>query len=243
MSAPRPPAQAPRGVLFDKDGTLFDFARTWEAWARAFLRRIAQDDAHAQRLGAAIGFDTERQSFAPDSVVIAGSPEEVAVRLLPLLPDHGPHGLSRLIDILNVEAARAPQVESVPLVPFFEALRAAGLGLGVLTNDAEMPARAHLSAAGVTGLLDFIAGYDSGHGAKPGPGGLLAFAERMDLPPASCVMVGDSLHDLQAGRAAGFMTVGVLTGYAGPDVLAPFADAVLPDIGHLPAWLGVAQTG
>jgi len=35
-------------------------------------------------------------------------------------------------------------------------------------------------------------------------------------------------------------TVGVLTGPASADVLAPHADAVLPDIGHLPGWLSDA---
>ena len=50
-------------------------------------------------------------------------------------------------------------------------------------------------------------------------------------------MVGDSTHDLIAGRAAGMWTVGVLTGIAATDELAPYADAVLPDIGHLPGWL------
>jgi phosphoglycolate phosphatase len=52
------------------------------------------------------------------------------------------------------------------------------------------------------------------------------------------VMVGDSLHDLVAGRAAGMQTVGVLTGPACRAELAPCADAVLPDIGHLTEWLG-----
>ena len=50
-------------------------------------------------------------------------------------------------------------------------------------------------------------------------------------------MVGDSRHDLIAGRAAGMQTVGVLTGMAELADLAPFADVVLPDIGHLPLWL------
>jgi phosphoglycolate phosphatase len=52
-------------------------------------------------------------------------------------------------------------------------------------------------------------------------------------------MVGDSTHDLDAGRAAGMATVGVLTGLAGAADLAPHADAILPDIGALPGWLGV----
>lgn len=105
------------------------------------------------------------------------------------------------------------------------------------TNDAIAPARAHLSDAGIDGLFDFIAGSDSGHGAKPEPGQMLAFAAASGLAPYRIAMVGDSAHDLHAGRAAGMICVGVLTGMAGPDTLAPLADVVLPDIGHLPAWL------
>ena len=50
-------------------------------------------------------------------------------------------------------------------------------------------------------------------------------------------MVGDSTHDLHSGRDAGMLTVAVLTGVAREDELAPHADIVLPDIGHLPGWL------
>ena len=50
-------------------------------------------------------------------------------------------------------------------------------------------------------------------------------------------MVGDSLHDLDAGRAAGMRPVAVLTGIARAGDLAPHAEVVLPDIGALPAWL------
>ena len=85
--------------------------------------------------------------------------------------------------------------------------------------------------------LDFIAGFDSGHGAKPAPGPLLAFARAVAVDPARVVMVGDSPHDLIAGRAAGMQTIGVLTGTASRGDLAPLADLVLSDIGHIPGWL------
>ena len=49
--------------------------------------------------------------------------------------------------------------------------------------------------------------------------------------------IAGSAPDLIAGRAAGMVTVGVLTGPARADALAPHADAVLADIGHLPDWL------
>ena len=51
-------------------------------------------------------------------------------------------------------------------------------------------------------------------------------------------MVGDSLHDLVAARAAGMHAVAVLTGHADERRLTGHADVVLPDIGYLPGWLG-----
>ncbi len=226
-----------RALLFDKDGTLFDFATTWEAWARAFLLRATKGDAAlAARIGADIGYDFSASRFDKDSIVIAGTPDDIAAALA----RHLPHSTEdALLHMLNEEAAAAPQSEAVPLVPFLTQLRSHGMALGVATNDAEAPARAHLDAAGVTGFFDFIAGSDSGYGAKPGSGQMLGFCETTGIAAAQVVMVGDSLHDLHAGRAAGMRTVGVLTGLADAGTLQAHADVVLPDIGHLPRWLGL----
>ena len=224
-----------RGIIFDKDGTLFDFAATWEAWAESFLLRICGNDTErAAQAGAVIGFDLRTRSFSHNSLVIAGTAQEVATALAPYFPELP---MPDLLATLNEEAAKAPQAEAVPLIPLLTNLRARGLKLGVATNDAQVPARAHLNGAGVSGYFDFIAGFDSGHGGKPAPGQLLAFCADTGLEPGAVVMVGDSTHDLHAGRAAGMRTVAVLTGLADTATLSPLADVVLPDIGHLAAWL------
>lgn len=222
------------GLLFDKDGTLFDFRVSWGEWAKGFLASVARDAAHARQLGQAIGFDPVRLGFAPHSPVIAGTAAEIAAALLPHMPGHS---VASLTDLIDATAASAPMSQAVPLRPLLGALRARGLRLGVATNDSEAPARQHLAAHAITDCFDFIAGYDSGHGAKPGPGMCLAFARQLGLDPASVVMVGDSRHDLAAGRAAGMRTLAVLTGVARREDLAPHADMVLPDIGDIPAWL------
>jgi phosphoglycolate phosphatase len=54
-------------------------------------------------------------------------------------------------------------------------------------------------------------------------------------------MVGDSTHDLHAGRAAGMRTIAVLTGTAVTADLAPYADVVLANIGEIPAWLDAQE--
>jgi phosphoglycolate phosphatase len=224
-----------RAVLFDKDGTLFDFGATWESWAASFLRRIAQgDEARAASIGAAIGFDLPQMEFHRGSVVIAGTPGEIARALSAHVPGLSP---AEMLAVINEEAAQAPQIEVTPLVPYLTGLQQAGLRLGVATNDAEAPARAHLDAAGVTHLFDFIAGFDSGFGGKPMPGQMNAFLEAVDVPAGAAVMVGDSTHDLRAGRAAGMHCVAVLTGLASAADLAPHADVVLRDISHLPDWI------
>jgi phosphoglycolate phosphatase len=234
MTAGKDPGAMIDGVIFDKDGTLFDFGISWGAWAAAFLTGVARDADHARALGDAIGFDPATGGFRADSPVIAATAADIAAALAPHLPGQSIAGLTERID---ASAALAPMSETVPLRPLLSGLRARGLRLGVATNDTEAPARQHLAAHGITELFDFIAGYDSGHGPKPGPGMCLAFAASQGLAPARVVMVGDSRHDLLAGRAAGMRTVAVLTGVAGKGDLADLADAVLPDIGALPDWL------
>lgn len=222
-------------IVFDKDGTLFDFANTWGTFGRTMLLRLAGEDTpRAVELGRVIGFDFEQQLYSKDSVVIAGTAEEIARALLPHVSGKT---LGELLSVIDEEAAAAPQAQAVPLGPFLDSLRDAGLKLGVATNDSEHPALQHLDSVGIKDHFDFIAGYDSGHGFKPGPGQLLAFASHIGIEPERIAMVGDSLHDLQAGRAAGMTTIGVLTGLAEAETLAPMADVVLPDIGHIPAWL------
>ncbi|KPU84098.1 phosphatase [Marinosulfonomonas sp. PRT-SC04] len=224
-----------KAVLFDKDGTLFDFYATWGVWAKTLLLEESGGDAAlAAQMGAAIGYDFDSGVFAKDSMVIFDTPPDIARALLPFFEGEN---VETLTARLNAAAAKVPQVEAVPLVPFLLGLEARGIKLGVATNDGQAPARAHLEAAGIAGMFDFIAGSDSGFGCKPASGMQEAFAAHLGLQGAEIAMVGDSVHDLVAGRAAGMVTVAVLTGVADHDELAPYADVVLPDIGHLAAWL------
>ena len=225
----------PGAVLFDKDGTLFDFHATWSVWAHGVIGDLACGDAGLMaRLAGAAHYDLDGRRFRPTSPIIAGPNREAAECFASALPGHA---VEKIELHLMRRAAEAPLVPAVPLAPYLDDLRARGLRLGVVTNDTESGARAHLGSTGVLDRFDFIAGFDSGHGAKPTPGPLLAFARTVAVDPARIVMVGDSAHDLIAGRAAGMQTVGVLTGPAPRADLAPLADVVLPDIGHIPDWL------
>lgn len=222
-------------LLFDKDGTLFDFAATWNEWTEDLIRDLSQGQEQVVLdLAEVLGFDLSTSSFRPDSIAIACANAEIAAAMAPIV---GHMTVAEIEHHLATSAASANLAEAVPLVAFLDDLLARGKVLGVMTNDAEISARSQLERAGVLGHFAFIAGYDSGHGAKPDPDPLLAFCRDVGVDPSRTAMVGDSRHDLQAGSAAGMRRIGVLTGVALHDDLAPLADVVLPDIGHIPAWL------
>jgi phosphoglycolate phosphatase len=222
-------------ILFDKDGTLFDFQTSWSHWTLDLVNELGEGDARRTRdLADRIGFDIDRCAFRPDSLSIAGTLTDQAAALTTGVPQMSK---AALIQLLATRAAEAPMAPVLPLRPLMDRLRAAGYLLGVATNDAEAAARRHLAREDIEASFAFIAGFDSGHGAKPGPGMCHAFADTLGLVPDTVVMIGDSLHDLHAGRAAGMRTLGVLTGTATRAELAPHADDVIADITGLEAWL------
>jgi phosphoglycolate phosphatase len=76
---------------------------------------------------------------------------------------------------LESSAAIAPMIPTVPLVPLLGALRRDGYALGVATNATMAETRPHLDACRGRVFFDFVAGCDSGFGAKPGPGHVPGF--------------------------------------------------------------------
>jgi len=223
------------GLLFDKDGTLFDFHATWSSWALSLIDLLSEgDDKLRTALAASMDFDLELGQFRPTSPIIAGTNREAAECVARALPGRD---VEELEELLTQQAAEAPLSPPVPLVPLLDGFLAQGLALGVMTNDSEYAAVAQLRAAGIYTHFQFVAGSDSGYGAKPDPDPLWAFSNRAGLDPGRVAMVGDSTHDLIAGRAAGMQTIAVLTGAALDDELRPYADVVLPNIGHIPGWL------
>jgi len=232
-----PKAAAITAVLFDKDGTLIDFNATWRAAYEAVVLEVTGGDQDlAQRLLEAGGWDAAGQRFLAGSLCAAASTHEIAEAWAALLP--GAQDATALAAHMDKRFTRAGALEVqavTPLPDLFSMLKARGLLLGVATSDSEQGALACLRSLEALELLDFVAGYDSGHGRKPGPGMVLAFCRAMGLEPASVAVVGDNGHDMEMGRSAGAgLLVGVLSGTGLAHDLEPEAHYLLPDISHLP---------
>ena len=225
-----------RGVLFDKDGTLADYANTWPPAFRAAaadLAEVAGDPALAETLLRLAGYDADGV-LDPASVLACGTTEEL-VALWAARPEVAAiaDAAERVDRVFMAFSSRAPAVVA-DLAALLGRLRSRGLALGVATNDGAAPAQAWLAHAGIDRLFDFVAGADSGHGGKPGPGMARAFCAATGLKMAEVAVVGDAVNDLRMARAAGAgLAVGVLTGIAGRAALAPLADHVLASVADI----------
>ncbi len=70
---------------------------------------------------------------------------------------------------------------------------------------------------------------------KPSPDALTFAAKKLRVPINNCAIVGDSIVDIQAGKAAGAKTVGVLTGlFSRAELEAVRPDLILETIADLP---------
>lgn len=218
-------------ILFDKDGTLFDFHGTWSSWTLDIIDYLCRNEASKKELVAgALGYDLKNQNFLKSSLLIAGTAEQAADEIASYINDISKQEIE---NFLLSSAKNVKLMEVIPLDKFLKNLQSKGVTIGLVTNDFEAVAHLHLKAAGIHNYFDFIAGYDSGFGSKPDPDPLLAFAEQFSILPDRVAMVGDSTHDLFAAEKAGMYKIGVLTGLASYSDLAPYSDLVLDNIGKI----------
>lgn len=198
------------GVLFDKDGTILDFDATWGPATAEVLDALSNGDADCRAdLAACCGFIEESFGFEPNSPIIAGDVDDFAPAWASRLGLAYNSAFERRVNTLYRAASLRSLKAYDDVAPALEAFALLGIAIGLATNDSEENARAHLAALGIDARFSFVAGYDSGYGAKPGPGMVLAFADHVGAPPAAIAMVGDSAHDIDAATAAGAVPLGI----------------------------------
>ena len=221
-----------RAILFDKDGTLLDYWKTWVPINREVTLFAARgDQALANELLRLGGQDPDTGAIAPNTLLASAGVEEIVETFASHLGARTPaHLYDNIARIFRDGGARTSVlIDGVGETLF--ALKRRGYTLGVATNDTHAGIESSLAQFDVLRAFDFLCGCDTGHGAKPLPGMALAFATAVDMPPSAIAVVGDSTHDLEMGRRANYgMTVAVLSGTGTRDDLAPHADLILGSV-------------
>ncbi len=227
-----------QAILFDKDGTLIDFHRTWAPALSDVLGQLSRGDANIMgEMAQLCGFDLKNCRFETHSTFISASITELVQQWAPLIGRADDPALEEEVNLLFGAASCKTVCGFDSTETVLKILKATGFHLGIATNDTQANAQLHMNALEWNRHFSVIMGYDSGHGAKPGPGMVHAFADHHDVQASNIAMVGDSLHDLTCGKNANALCIGVTTGPATRAELAPMADYILDDLLELPGLL------
>jgi sugar-phosphatase len=193
-----------RALLFDMDGVLVDstpaVARVWTAWANRF---------------GLVPAEVVRQAH--------GRPSIATIR--ELLP-----GSDHLAEDQAIEKAEIADVGDIIALPgakhLLDALPADRFA--VVTSATHPLAVVRLRAAGFAISKHLITASDIHHG-KPHPEPYLRGAQRLEVPPAVCVVIEDAPAGIQSGKAAGCRVLALRTTTPDPALYAAGADWIVTD--------------
>ncbi len=211
---------AVKAVVIDLDGTLLHTAPDLAAAARRMAEELGLPPIDEATVKAYIGNGVSRLVKRVLTRDMQAEPEAALFeRALPAFERHYLEGVSR----------QSHPFHGVP--EGLVALRAAGYRLGCITNKAEKFTLPLLRDTGLSGFFDLILSGDILPKKKPDPLPLLHACEEFEITPAEMLLIGDSLNDVQAARAAGCHVFVVPYGYnRGRPVDELDVDAVVPSL-------------
>lgn len=123
------------------------------------------------------------------------------------------------------------------VVEALQAIHAMNIPMGVCTNKPEAFTRQILDGLELAAYFSYVVGGDTTSTRKPDPQPVQACLRGLVSEPASSLMIGDSVHDVHAARAAGVTVAVVPWGYRSAPVDELGADFVLHDLAGLPGMI------
>jgi len=218
----------PRMVLFDLDGTLVDSVPDLHAAVNVMQRELGNPERTDAEVRTWVGNGVERLVERALTNDLDGTPDPAELdRALPVFKrayaeSNGQH--SRLYDGV------------IEGLDFVESL---GLSVGCVTNKASAFTLPLLEQTGIRDRFEVVISGDTLPLKKPDPAPLIYSAGWFHVHPSEALMIGDSISDVKAARAAGFSIVCMSYGYNhGKDIRDFDPDAVIDSMTELAGLVG-----
>jgi HAD superfamily hydrolase (TIGR01509 family) len=216
------PFHSIRAIIFDMDGTLIDSIDTYHAILKDIMERLGMQLTSSKE----VLFECLSQGnklsdiiFPPDMENRGMIVQRFRVLAMNALKETFSRGKVELID---------------GVIHLFNELQGRGFSLAIVTSSMTEVVIPFLKARNLTSYLNCVLGRTEVPQLKPAPDPLLKCIEILNVEPRETIYVGDSAVDIQAGKAAGVWTVGVLTGTSDLNRLqAEAPDAILHSVGDL----------
>jgi phosphoglycolate phosphatase len=215
--------QRPEMVLIDVDGTLVDSVPDLAYCVDAMMRELGMPERGEAQVRQWVGNGVERLVKRALLNQLDGEPDEALyARALPVFEALYRENTSK----------RSCLYDGVGEALDF--LKSTGVRIGCVTNKASQFTLPLLKDLGVHDFFEVIICGDMLERKKPDPMPLLHAAEQLETRPSASLMIGDSMSDVMAARAAGFQIVCMSYGYNhGEDIRDYNPDAVIDSMAEI----------
>lgn len=218
-------------VLIDVDGTLVDSVPDLAYCVDEMMQRLGMPQRGEASVRNWVGNGVERLVRRALTGSLDGEPEqELFDRAYPVF-------LDLYADNTSKRSLLYPGV-----LEGIDYLKASGYELGCVTNKAAQFTEPLLRDLGIYDEFRIVVSGDTLPQKKPDPAPLLHAAAFFGVDPEDALMLGDSVSDVKAARAAGFQIICMSYGYNhGQDIREARPDAVIDSMAELPELLGPAK--
>jgi HAD superfamily hydrolase (TIGR01509 family) len=178
-------------LLFDWDGTVVDSAE---------LGLVAYQKSFAE-LGVPFDHEVYRAVYSPNWLTVyegLGLPKEQWQRADELWTHHYDQQSAKLIEGANETIAE---------------LRQKGYRMGVVSSGNDCRVNREIEELGLAGFFEVVICHEQIRNRKPHPEGIEIALEKLGVAPSQTGYVGDSPEDIEMGKRASVLTVGVRSSY------------------------------
>ncbi len=220
------PFHSIRAIIFDMDGTLIDSIDAYHAILKDVMVHLGMELTSSR----AVLFEYLSQGKKLSDIIF---PPDLENRRM----------IVQRFSALTIHALKETfsrdKVELIDgVIRLFDELKGRGFSLAIVTSSMTEVVVPFLKARNLHSYLNCVLGRTEVPQLKPAPDPLLKCMEILNVEPCETIYVGDSAVDIQAGKAAGLWTVGVLTGTSDLNRLkAEAPDAILHSVEDLLAIL------
>ena len=235
-----------KGIIFDKDGTLFDYGKVWGPIVRdaiyAGLQTIHIPEEKKRECAydfmKVLGVDAEGNTY-PDGIIFRHDRLIAAFfRVLRITLHYhiNPVKVGMLFRIFLSKdekgiAKRISTMEFPGVADVFQEADRRGYRMGIVTNDSLVSTELFLDRMGIRQYISFLRTKDSHAKPKPNPEAMKEFCLEMGLESTEVAIIGDTLVDMEfAHQGKAGYRIAVLTGSGDIEGLRKNADAVYPTL-------------
>ena len=209
-----------KGIFFDLDGTIVDSREAYYEAAQTAFQAMGQEPLEKE---ASLEIPRRLEQKQPINDLIKGD----ARKFLRVY-------LKAYYSITTEKAKPLPSVSTA-----LETLSTkAKLALITMRSVPKESIINELEGFGIAKYFTYVVTALDTHKPKPSPEALIKCVKALDVQICDCVIVGDSISDVRAGKAAGAKTVAVLSGiFSRQELAEEHPDLIIKDATALPNFI------